>query len=132
MTRIVLRLLTTALGLAAAAWLLEGVSFPGGAREGAAAIQDDLVPLLLVAAILGLVTSVVKPILKVLSIPLIILTLGLFLLVINAAMLLLTGALADALDIEFRVDGFWTAVGASIIITIVTWVVDGLVGDDDD
>ena len=129
--RILLRLLTTALGLAAAAWLLDGVAFPGGERNGTAALQDDLVPLLLVAAILGLVTAVVKPVLKLLSFPLIILTLGLFLLVINAAMLLLTDSLADALDIRFRVDGFWTAVGAAIIITVVTWVVDGLVGDDD-
>ena len=129
--RILLRLLTTALGLAAAAWLLDGISFPGGAAEGTAAVQDDLVPLLLVAAILGLVTSVVKPVLTILSIPLIILSLGLFLLVINAAMLMLTGALADALDISFEVDGFWTAVGGAIIITVVTWVVDGLVGDAD-
>jgi len=131
-TRILLRLLTTALGLATAAWLLDGVAFPGGARAGTAELQDNLVPLLLVAAILGLVTSIVKPVLKVLSIPLIILTLGLFLLVINAGLLLLTDALADALDIRFRVDGFWTAVGASIVITLVTWVVDGLVGDRDD
>ncbi len=130
--RIILRLLTTALGLAAAAWLLDGLAFPGGARQGSAQLTDDLVPLLLVAAILGLVTSIVKPVLKLLSFPLISLTLGLVLLVINAAMLLLTGALADAFDIEFRVDGFWTAVGGSIIITVVTWVVDGLIGDDED
>lgn len=127
--RIILRLLTTALGLGAAAWLLDGIAFPGGPRQGWAEIEHDLVPLLLVSAILGLITSVVKPILTILSIPLIIVTLGLFLLVINAAMLMLTGALADAFDISFRVDGFWTAVGGSIIITIVTWIVDGLVGE---
>lgn len=127
--RIILRLLTTALGLGTAAWLLDGIAFPGGPTQGWPEIRHDLVPLLLVSAILGLVSAVVKPLLTILSIPLIILTLGLFLLVINAAMLLLTGALADALDIRFRVDGFWTAVGGSIIITIVTWVVDGLVGE---
>ena len=47
-------------------------------------------PLLLVALILGVITSFVKPILTILSIPFIIVTLGLFLLVINAAMLKLT------------------------------------------
>ncbi|WP_148615240.1 phage holin family protein [Nocardioides rubriscoriae] len=130
--RIFLRLLTTALGLATAAWLLDGVAFPGGPTQGWAAVRHDLVPLLLVSAILGLVSAVVKPVLTLLSIPLIIVTLGLFLLAINALMLMLTGALADALDIEFRVDGFWTAVGASIIITVVTWVVDGFVGSDKD
>lgn len=127
--RILARVLTTALGLAVAAWLLDGVSFPGGARDGLAAVGDDLVPLVLVAVILGLVTSIVKPVLTILSIPLIILSLGLFLLVINAAMLALTSALADALGIDFVVEGFWTAVGAAIIVTIVTWVVDGFVGD---
>jgi putative membrane protein len=127
--RIILRVLTTALGLGAAAWLLDGIAFPGGPSDGWPGVRHDLVPLVLVAAILGLVTAIVKPVLKLLSIPLIILTLGLFLLVINAAMLMLTGALADALDIRFRVDGFWTAVGGSIIITVVTWIVDRLVGD---
>lgn len=130
--RIVLRLLTTALGVAAAAWLFDGISFPGGATSGWDQVQDDLVPLLLVSAILGLVTSVVKPVLTLLSFPLIILTLGLFLLVINAGMLLLTGKLADWLDISFVVDGFWTAVGGAIVITLVTWIVDGFVGEPDD
>ncbi len=127
--RIILRLLTTALGVAAAAWLFDGIAFKGP-NQGMAEVQHNLVPLLIVSAILGIVTSFVKPVLTIFSIPLIILTLGLFLLVINALLLLLTSWLADALDIGFRVDGFWTAVGGSIVITIVTWVVDGFVGDD--
>lgn len=128
--RIILRLLTTALGVATAAWLFDGIRFTGGPRQGWEEVEKNLVPLLIVAAILGVVTSFVKPILTILSIPLIILTLGLFLLVINALLLLLTSSLADALDIGFKVNGFWTAVGGAIVITIVTWVVDGFVGDD--
>ena len=54
-------------------------------------------------------------------------TLGLFLLVINAAMLLLTGWLADVFDIGFEVTGFWPAVGGAIVITVVTWILDGFV-----
>lgn len=126
--RIILRLLTTALGVAAAAWLFDGIAFRGP-NQGMAEIEANIVPLLIVSAILGLITSFVKPILTILSIPLIILTLGLFLLVINAALLLLTGALAEALDIGFRVDGFWTAVGGAIVITLVTWAVDSVVDD---
>ena len=64
----------------------------------------------------------------ILSIPFIIVTLGLFLLVINAGMLLLTSWLADQLDIGFHVDGFWSAVGGAIVITLSTWVVDGVLG----
>lgn len=128
--RLVTWLATNAVALAVATWLFEGLRFTG-ASEGRAEVEDKLVPLLLVALILGVVTSVVKPVLTVLSIPFIIVTLGLFLLVINALMLLATGWLADAFDIGFSVSGFWTAVLASIVITVVTWIVDGLIGKDD-
>jgi putative membrane protein len=121
-------LVTTAIALAVAAWLVEGIRFTGPAH-GQAELKHKLVPLLLVALILGVVTSFVKPVLTILSIPFIILTLGLFLLVINAAMLLLTGWLAEQLDIGFVVTGFWPAVGGAIVITVVTWIVDGLIGD---
>ena len=129
--RILTWLVTNAVALAVAAWLLDGIRFTGPIH-GQAEIKEKLVPLLLVALILGVVSSFVKPVLKVLSIPFIILTLGLFLLVINAAMLLLTGWLAEQLDIGFRVHGFWTAVGGAIVITLVTWVVDGMIGSDRD
>ena len=129
--RILTWLVTNAVALAVAAWLLDGIRFTGPIH-GQAEIQHKLIPLLVVALILGVVSSFVKPVLKVLSIPFIILTLGLFLLVINAAMLLLTGWLAEQLEIGFRVHGFWTAVGGAIVITVVTWVVDGMIGSDRD
>jgi putative membrane protein len=121
-------LLSTAVALAAAAWLIEGIYFTGP-TSGIEELQEKLVPLLLVSLILGAVGAFVKPILTFLSIPLIIITLGLFLLVINAAMLMFTGWLAEELDIGFRVTGFWPAVGGAIVITIVTWIVDRLIGD---
>jgi putative membrane protein len=89
------------------------------------------VPLLLVALILGLVSNVVKPVVTFFSIPFIILTVGLFLLVINALMLMLTAWIAGGVGIGFHVDGFWNAVGGSIIITLVTWGTASLVKDDD-
>ena len=120
----------TAISLAVAAWLFDGIYFEG-ARHGSAEVQDKLLPLLGVALILGVVSAFVKPVLKILSIPFIILTLGLFLLVINAAMLLLTGWLAGQLDIGFHVTGFWVAVGGAIVITVVGWFVDAVAGDRD-
>ena len=71
--------------------------------------------------ILGVVTAIVKPVLTLLSLPLVVITIGLFLVVINAFMLQLTSWLAGKLDIGFHVDGFITAVGGAIVITIVTW-----------
>lgn len=113
-------LLTYAAGLSVAAWLLDGISF-AGARSGQAELQDKVVPVLLVALILGLVSTFIEPVIKLLSLPFIILTLGFLLLVINALMLLLTAQLADAFDIGFTVDGFWTAVVGSLVITVVGW-----------
>ena len=129
MVRFLSWLLTTAVALAVAAWMVDGIRFTGPS-SGIEELQKKLVPLLLVALILGAVSALVKPVLTFLSIPFIILTLGLFLLVINAAMLMLTGWLAEELDIGFRVTGFWPAVGGAIVITIVTWIVDRLIGDD--
>ncbi len=126
--RLLARILTTAVALAVAAWLLEGIRF-SGPTDGMAEVQEKILPLLVVAILLAAVSSVVKPILKVLSFPLILLTLGLFLLVINALMLLLTGWLAGQLDLGFTVDGFWTAVVGSVVITLVTWLIDALVKD---
>jgi len=129
--RLITWLVTNALALAAAAWLIDGIRFTGP-TQGQEEITNKIVPLLVVAVILGVLTSFVKPVLKVLSIPFIILTLGLFLLVINAALLLLAGNIAEALDIGFRVRDFWpSAVLGSIVITVVTWIVDSVISPDD-
>ena len=121
-------LVTTAVAVAVAAWLIDGIRFTGP-RQWPDEFTEKLVPLLLVALILGVVTSFVKPILTILSIPFIIVTLGLFLLVINAAMLRLTSWLAGELDIGFTVTGWWPAIGGAIVITLTTWVVDGVIGE---
>ena len=118
-------LLTYAVALAVAAWVFEGIWFTGVDQPFRAEVEDKWFDWLLVSLIFGTISSFVKPVLQILSIPFIIITLGLFLLVINACMLLLTGWLAEQFDIGFHVDGFWTAVGGAIVITIVTWVVDG-------
>jgi putative membrane protein len=116
-------LLSNAVALAVAAWLIDGIRFTGP-TDGGDEIRHKVLPLLGVALILGVVSALVKPVLTILSLPVVILTLGLFLLVINALMLLLTGWLADVFGIGFEVTGFWPAVGGAIIITIVTWFVD--------
>ena len=120
-------LLSNAVALAVAAWLVDGIRFTGP-TSGIEEVRHKLLPLLGVALILGVVSALVKPVLQILSLPFIVLTLGLFLLVINAAMLLLTGWLAGRLGIGFEVTGFWPAVGGALVITIVTWFV-GLVLD---
>ena len=128
--RFVTWLLTYAAGLAVAAQLLEGISFDGP-TSGQAELQEKIVPLLLVALILGLVSTFVEPVLKLLSLPFIILTLGLLLLVINAVTLMLTAALADAFDLGFHVDGFWNALVGALIVTVVGWGVRSVLPSGD-
>ena len=130
MLKFLLRWAITAAAIAVAAQLLDGIRF-SGATEGQAEIEDKIVPVLLVALILGLVTAFVKPLITLLALPAVLLTLGLFLLVINAAMLKLTAALAEGFGLGFTVEGFWPAVGGAVIISITTWILDALVGVDD-
>ena len=123
-------LLTYAAGLAVAAWLLDGIWFEG-ATSGSAELQDKWLELLAVALILGLVSTFVEPVVKLLSLPFIILTLGFLLLVINAAMLLFTAWLAGIVDLGFHVDGFWTAVFGGLVISLVSWIVGQVLPESD-
>ena len=113
-------LAVNALALGAATWLLDGITLTGGTDT------DKFVTLLVVGAIFGLITSFVRPIVRLLSLPLIVLTLGLMLLVINALMLLLTSAIADGIDLGFHVDGFWTALWGSIVISIASVILEAI------
>jgi putative membrane protein len=83
---------------------------------------------LLVAVIFSLVNTFIKPILKIITLPITAVTLGLFLLVINALMLLLTGWVSGQLDLGFTVPDFWAALLGSIVISIVGWVLSMIVG----
>jgi putative membrane protein len=83
---------------------------------------------LIVAVIFSLVNTFIKPVLRIVTLPITAVTLGLFLLVINALMLLLTGWISDQLDLGFIVDGFIPALLGAIIISIVGWVLSLIVG----
>ena len=124
--KFILWLVINALGLGAAVWLFDGSSL-----QGAETRTDKIVTLLVVGAIFGVVTSVVRPIVNLLSLPLIILSLGLMLFVTNALMLLLTSELAETFSLDFHVEGFWTAVFGAIVISIASGVAAALLPDVD-
>jgi putative membrane protein len=75
--------------------------------------------------VLGLINAVVRPVLLVLTLPLTLLTLGLFLLVLNAFCLWLTGALVKGFDVA----GFWPALFGAIIVSAVSWALNGFLSD---
>jgi putative membrane protein len=78
--------------------------------------------LLLGAAVLGLANAILKPILTILTFPLIVVTLGLSYFALNIAML----ALAEWIAPDFSINGFWTYIGATIVIWLVNWVLSTL------
>lgn len=82
------------------------------------------------ALIIGLLNALVRPLLKFLTCPLIILTLGLFTLVINTGMLLLTSKIGQSLGIGLVVDGFWTALLGSLVISVVSVIMSIIFRDE--
>jgi len=79
---------------------------------------------LIVALVLGLINTLLKPILVFFSMPFIVVTLGLFLLIINGAMLYLASYFVDG----FAVAGFWAALFGSIIISLISWILSAIFG----
>jgi putative membrane protein len=90
--------------------------------------EGALLRFILVAVIFGLVNSFVKPILRILTLPISIMTLGLFLLVINALMLLLTDAISNELALGLTVGDFFAALLGAIVISIVGMVLSTVIG----
>lgn len=103
-----------ALGLWLATQLFSGLAF------------DQPATLIAAALLLGIVNAVIRPLVLVLTLPLTVLTLGFFLLVINAGMVGLVALLLEG----FRIDGFWTAVGTSLIVSLTSWIGSSAVGDN--
>jgi putative membrane protein len=102
-----------ALGLWLASHLFSGLSF------------DDTGTVIAAGLLLGIVNAVVRPLLLLLTLPLTIMTLGFFLLVVNAAMVGLVAWVLDGLHI----DGFWTAVGTSLVVSFTSWIGSSAIGD---
>ena len=124
--RFILRLVVSAAALAIATWILSGITLTGSSTA------SQIITLLIVALIFGVLNAIIKPLFALFTAPLILLTLGLFLIVINACMLLLTSWLAGLFDLGWEVDGLWTAVLGSIIISIVSFVLNVFLPDPDD
>jgi putative membrane protein len=112
MVGFLLRAAIAALGLWVASQLLDGLHFATPSK------------LLLAAVLLGIVNAFVRPLAFILTLPITIVTLGLFLLVLNAGMVALVAWVVPG----FTIAGFWTAVGAAIIVSIVSWAASGLIG----
>lgn len=91
-----------------AAKIVPGISF-----------EVSLPNLLLAGATLGIVNSVIRPMVKLLALPVIFLTLGAFVVIINVAMLMLVAGMFDF----FSIGGFWAGFFGTIIISLTNYII---------
>jgi putative membrane protein len=87
---------------------------------------DDAGTLVLAGILLGVVNAIVRPVTVVLTFPITLATLGFFLLVVNAAMLGLVALFLPG----FRVEGFWAALLAAVVVSITGWLGSWLIGSN--
>ena len=81
---------------------------------------------LVVALVLGLVNTLIRPVLVLLTLPVTVLTLGIFILVINALLFWFVASFVDG----FNVGGFWAAFFGAIVYSIISWALSALLLDD--
>jgi putative membrane protein len=118
--KLLIRWFITSISLVVAAWLVPGIRVEREAWTIFAAM----------ALILGLVNSVVRPLLKLLSCPLILLTLGFFVFVINGITLWLASAIAVRwFHVGFYIDGYGSAFLGALIVSIVSVVLTAIIGE---
>lgn len=88
----------------------------------------NMVSALVAALVLGLVNTLIRPVLVLLTLPVTLLSMGLFILVINALLFWAVSSLVDG----FQVSGFWSAFGAAILYSIISWALSTLLLKKDD
>lgn len=119
MFSLIVRLVVNAIAL----WIAAAIV--GGVQIESASTRDQVLTVIVVAAIFGVINTLVRPVVKFFSLPAYLLTLGLFTFVVNALMLWLTSWIAGQLDVPFHVDGFWpAAVLGALVVSFVSWLLN--------
>ncbi|MEN3534579.1 phage holin family protein [Microbispora sp. ZYX-F-249] len=122
--KVILKIIVVAAALWASTKLVDGITVSAGSTA------RQIGTLLAVALIFGLVNAVIKPVIKTIGCAFYVLTLGLFALVVNAALLLFTSWLAEQFDLPFHVDGFMAAFWGAIVVGVISWLLNMILGDD--
>lgn len=112
MTRVIAKLLIVALAFLFAAWLIPGISVAG------------FYTALILAVLWGILNLIVRPLLVFITLPINIVTLGLFSIVINGFLFWFLGTFIKG----FFVEGFLVAIFGALIISLVTYLSDELIG----
>jgi putative membrane protein len=103
-------------------WILNAIALLAVAYLVPAIHVADFTSALIAALILGLVNTLIRPLLILLTLPATLLTLGLFIFVINGLLFWFVGSIMQG----FRVDGFWIAVLGAIVYSVISWALASL------
>src|SRR5579859_1431451 len=122
--RFLLRVLVSAAALGVATAAVPGIQLLAGSG------WSKVGTLLGVALIFGVINAVLKPLIKVVGCAFYVLTLGLAALVVNGLLLWLASAVAGELKLPFHVTGFWPAFWGAIIVGLVSWLLNLILGND--
>ncbi len=126
MTSVLVKIAVNAVAIWVAAAVVPGVEVSG---EGTV---KTIATLAVVGALFGLVNAFIKPVVKFFSFPFYILTLGLFAFVVNAVMLEIVSWISGKVGISFHIaDFFWSAIGAAVVVTFVSMVLNLVMPDDE-
>ena len=99
---------------------------------GSGSLGRRALSLLIVGALFGLINTFIKPLVRLFTLPLYLLTLGLFTFVVNALMLKIVEWLSDRIGITFDAGPFfWSTLGAAVVITFVSMILNVTVPDGD-
>jgi len=118
MRNFILRVIINAIGIAVVAEIVPGITIG----------NDHIGTLIIIGVVFGILNAILKPILILLTCPAVLLSLGLFILVINGVMLLCTASL---LPERLQIEGFWPAVLGGIVMSIISLILESLLGVKD-
>ncbi len=133
--KVIVKILVVAVALWVATKFVTGITLGAGDSSeplisGLSENANKALTLVAVALIFGIVNAVIKPIIKTVGCAFYVLTLGLIALVVNALLLLLTSWIAGQVGLAFNVAGFVAAFWGAIIIAVVSWLLNLILGDD--
>ena len=115
--------IVTAVAVGVAVWIVPGITAVG---------SNSTIAVVVMALVLSLINMSLKPILQALSLPITIITLGIFYLVVNALLLELAAWAANGIFASgIAIDGFGSALLGSIVISIVSAIVNSILGTDE-
>ncbi len=129
MKAFVIKVAVNAIAIWIATLVVQGMTVRGPGND----LGSRILTYVVVGAIFGIINAIIKPVVRLLTLPFYVITLGLFTFVINALMLQLTSWISEATPLTFHIDDFfWTAILGAVVVTFVSLVLNLIIPDGKD